>query len=120
MARSKSNSFKNDVEAASPPAPSRKDEFGKAHDELVMLQNVSRVFIRAVTNWILATSGKHNEVDGKIIWTKYVSDGKSFRQISTNAERKEFLESKMMSKSDKFDSEGTGVSSRRKKDRVDL
>ena len=83
--------YLEELEAASPPAPSRNSDFRPVHDEIPVLQNVARVFLSIVME----------RAGGRTMsWSKFVTDSTPHRKISTEEEIEHFLQSKLYSKKD--------------------
>ena len=84
-----STSINDDLEAASPPAPSRNGDFRMVHDEIPMLQNVARVYLGVIMESI--ANGR------PVSWPRFITDATPHRNITTNEEIEKFLKSKLMS-----------------------
>ena len=77
------------IESASPPAPTRNVGFRGVHDEMVVLQNVARVFLA------IALDGLDSGAYRGMSWSKFVTDSTSHRNISSDEEIGQFLSSKL-------------------------
>lgn len=94
MARTRNKKQPHDMisvlDAASPPAPTKNNSFRIAHDEIPMLQNISRVFLGI----LIESLG-----DGrKVSWDRFITDYTPHRKISGTEEIKTFLLSKLTAK----------------------
>ena len=77
----------DDIEAASLPSRSRNASFKHVHEEIVVLENVARVFLSVAAD---SLSG-----GGLIAWAKFVTDSTPHRKISTDEEIMHFLGAKL-------------------------
>lgn len=76
-----------ELNAASPPVSSRNVDFRYVHDEIMMLQNIARVFLGTV----LEDVG-----DGRRVgWGRFITDSTPHRNVSSVAGIETFLTSKL-------------------------
>lgn len=78
----------NYIGASTPPAPSRSFDFRFVHDELAVLQNVSRTFLNLAVEPI--AKGRW------IVWHKFTKEITKYRNLSTPEQFEEFFKSKLV------------------------
>ena len=84
----KAELFLEEMDAISPPATSVNGQAREIHDEILILQNVGRVFLNQIM--------KALDPARSVAWSRFITDYSPHRNISKEDEIEKFLKSKFM------------------------